>query len=267
MVGSGLKPTSLSGVGSINRPAYLDPALSTGPNASSFGSTNSFGMANMSNLRGAYGADDEGGNLLQNDDSSLENVYSPLNGATHGNPVQAANRYPPRPGSNPVTPARLGHDMRSGPGGHVLNNPTTLSQSQPLSYDQRTAAPAMGIKGDVMIGGGGVAGNSAQHQQSSRHLNQPLPQSPYSYHSTQQSPQPPYPSPHTSILPQPQAQHQHPHQQSTPPGQSVITPKESPQLPAPKLTVVEPEPKKKPTKATKPAAGAKKGGQAKKNSK
>ncbi|KAF9355665.1 hypothetical protein BGX34_010325, partial [Mortierella sp. NVP85] len=277
MIGSGLKPpTSLSGVNSVGR-GYLDPTLSTG--GANFGSTNNFQMPNMPSLRQTYGgADDENGNLLPHDDSSLENVYSPLNGA-HGNQVQSANRYQqqqqqqaPRPNSNPVAPGRLGHDMRSGPGGHVLNNPTTLSQNQPLSsYDQRTATPAMSIKGDVMIGGGGLAGNNAQHQQSSRHLNPPLPPSPYQqYHSAQQqSPQQPYPSPHGSILSpaQAQAQAQHPHHQSTPPGgQSAITPKESPQLPTPKAAIVEPETKKKPVKATKAAAGSKKGNQAKKTS-
>ncbi|KAF9957509.1 hypothetical protein BGZ70_009490 [Mortierella alpina] len=199
------------------------------------GSANSFNMTNMQNLRNAYGTDDE---------------------------VQAANRYQAqRAGNTPVTPGRLAHDMRPGQGSHVLNNnPTTLSQNQPLSpYDQRTATPAMSLKGDVMLGGAGVAGSGAQHQQPSRHLNPALSQSPYSYHSAQQSPQQPYPSPHASILPQPQ--HQHPHQQSTPPGQSALTPKESPQLPAPKIEL---EPKKKQAKAPKAAAGAKKAVQGKK---
>ncbi|KAF9343830.1 hypothetical protein BGX26_005152, partial [Mortierella sp. AD094] len=265
MVGSGLKPAaSLGGVNSVGR-GYLDSALSTGPNPSSFGPTNNFGMAtSMPNLRNAYGGDDEGGSLIPNDDNPLE-AYPPLNGNPHSN---QANRYQaPRPANNPVTPGRLAHDMRPGAGGHILNNnPTALSQSQPLSsYDQRTATQAMTLKGDVMLGGGGVAGGSTQHQQSSRHLSQALPQSPYSsYHSTQQSPQQPYPSPHASILPQ--SQHQHPHQQATPPGQSAITPKESPQLPAPKTAIVEPEKKKQP-KAPKAAAGAKKVGQGKKNSK
>ncbi|KAG0199602.1 hypothetical protein BGX31_004261, partial [Mortierella sp. GBA43] len=261
MVGSGLKTsTSLGGV------RYLESALSTGPSAPNFGSTGNFGMPGMPGLRPPYTTDDEGGNLLSNDDGSLE-VYPSLNGTPHGTQVQPANRYQaPRPTSNPVTPGRLGHDMRPG-SGHVLNNPATLSQNQPLSsYDQRTATSAMNsIKGDVMMGG--LAGNGAPHQQSSRHLPQQLPQSPYSYPSSQQSPQQPYPSPHASILSQTQAQHQHPHQQSTPPGQSAITPKESPQLPAPKPAVVELEPKKKQTKAPKAAATTKKGGQAKKNSK
>ncbi|ORZ24824.1 hypothetical protein BCR41DRAFT_234311 [Lobosporangium transversale] len=271
MVGSGgLKPsTSLGNVSSVNR-NYLDSALSTGPSAPSFGSTNNFGMAGMTNLRNTYGADDEGGNLIPNDDNSLDGVYQPLNSNPHGNQVQSAGRYQAqRTGSNPVTPNRLAHDIRPGQGNHILNNnPTTISQNQPLSsYDQRTTTPAMNsIKGDVMLSGGGVTGNSTQHQTSSRHLNQPLPQSPYSYHSTaQQSPQQPYPSPHNSILPQ--SQHQHAHQQSTPPGQSALTPKESPQLSAPKAAIVEPEPKKKQQKAPKAAAGAKKTAQGKKNPK
>ncbi|OAQ26384.1 hypothetical protein K457DRAFT_689874 [Linnemannia elongata AG-77] len=169
MVGSGLKTptsTSLGGVGSVGR-GYLD-TLSTGPNTPTFGgANNSFSMTNMPNLRNAYGAEDEvtnftkGGNLISSDDSPLD-VYPPLNGAPQSNQVPAANRYQPaRPSSNPVTPGRLPHDMRSGPSGHVFNsnssnnNPTTLSQNQPLpSYDQRTATPAMSLKGDVMIGGG-----------------------------------------------------------------------------------------------------------------
>ncbi|KAF9386341.1 hypothetical protein BGX21_000827, partial [Mortierella sp. AD011] len=267
MVGSGLKQAaSLGGVNSVGR-GYLDPALSTGPSPSNFGPTNSFGMAaSMPSLRNAYGGDDEGGSLIPNDDNPLE-AY-PLNGNPHSN---QANRYQAasRPANNPTTPSRLAHEMRPGANSHILNNnnPTTLSQSQPLPYDQRTATPAMSLKGDVMLGGGGVGGvGGGQHQQSSRHLGQALPQSPYSsYHPTQQSPQQPYPSPHASILSQ--SQHQHPHQQATPPGQSAITPKESPQLPAPKAAViVEPEKKKQP-KIPKAAAGAKKVGQGKKNSK